>query len=188
MTTLVAHPDPAVWVRVPDRYPDARGADPQAWARSVARDYGPPAGAAQEGFRAMMTDLARGEAGRGEGTAWLYLPEDPRGMAKARTLLVPRGSLPAAPGVEGPLAPADDVYVAQHLGPGSRTVAAGRAHPATADLLVTVTYRWDLGDVAVLLLMPTLDPGQAVGMLEELDEFADCLWIDDAAGGGGGQP
>jgi hypothetical protein len=63
-------------------------------------------------------------------------------------------------------------------------VTAGTAHPGTDDLLVTVTYRWDLdGGTTVLLTLATLDPGHALGMLEELDDFADNLWLEGDVSG-----
>lgn len=176
---LVASPDPAVWVHVPATYPDRRGDDPAAWARSVATDYGPPDESGREVLERLMADLAESESGHG-GAVYVYLPNDLSRMAKVRLLTGPTSELEELEAPTSPLRPATDVFESAHLGPAARTVAAGRAHPSSDDLLVTVTYRWDLDDgVSVLLTLSTLDPGQAVSMLEELDDFADNLWLED---------
>ena len=182
MPSLVASPDPAVWVHVPATYPDRRGADPGAWARSVAVDYGPPDDSAREVLERLMADLAEGETGH-DGAVYVYLPDDLGRMAKVRLLTGPTAALPE-PEVTSPPAPAADVFEAAHLGPAIRTMTAGRAHPASDDLLVTLTYRWDLEDgVSVLLTLSTLDPGHAVSMVDEMDEFADNLWLEGTSGG-----
>ncbi|PFG41285.1 hypothetical protein ATJ97_3833 [Georgenia soli] len=183
MPSLVASPDPAVWVHVPATYPDRRGDDPGAWARSVAVDYGPPDDSSREVFERLMADLAEGETGH-DGAVYLYLPNDLGRMAKVRLLTGPTAGLADLEAPASPLAPAADVLESAYLGPVTRTLSAGLAHPSSDDLLVTVTYRWDLeGGTSVLLTLSTLDPGQAVGMLEELDEFADNLWLEDSSGG-----
>jgi hypothetical protein len=181
--SLVASPDPAVWVRVPGVYPDPRGDGPAAWARSVAADYGPDDEPGREVLARLMEDLAEGEAGH-DGAVYVYLPNDLSRMAKVRLLTGPTTGLAEIGEPTSPLAPAADVLESAHLGPATRTVSAGRAHPGTDDLLVTVTYRWDLdGGTTVLLTLATLDPGHAVSMLEELDDFAHNLWLEgDAAG------
>ncbi|MCK6209432.1 hypothetical protein KZX45_02610 [Georgenia sp. EYE_87] len=181
--SLVASPDPAVWVRVPGDYPDRRGDGPAAWARAVAADYGPADEAGREVLARLLQDLAESEAGH-DGAVYVYLPEDLSRMAKARLLTGPTAGLAELEAPASPLAPAADVIEAAHLGPATRTVSAGRAHPGTDDLLVTVAYRWDLeGGTTVLLTLATLDPGHAVGMIEELDDFADNLWLEaDPAG------
>ncbi|MPV37176.1 hypothetical protein [Georgenia subflava] len=178
---LTAHPDPAVWVLVPNGYPDRRGTDPLGWARSVAEDYGPTDAEGRERFTLLMQDVAESERGRDEGDAYLFLPEDLGAMAKARLLFVPTAAV-GEDAAHGPLDPATETFDAQYLGRGTRTVSAGRAHPANEDLLVTVTYRWDVADLTVLLVLTTLDPAQAVTMLDELDEFADNLWLEDSDG------
>jgi len=180
--SLVASPDPAVWVHVPAIYPDPRGDDPGAWARSVAADYGPPDDSGREVLARLMEDLAEGESGHG-GAVYVYLPNDLSRMAKARLLMGPTAELADLEVPTSPLAPAADVLESAYLGRATRTMTAGRAHASSDDLLVTVTYRWDLEDgTSVLLTLSTLDPGQAVGMLEELDDFADNLWIEDPSG------
>lgn len=180
--SLVASPDPAVWVRVPAAYPDPRGDGPAAWACSVAADYGPADEPGREVLARLMEDLAEGETGH-DGAVYVYLPNDLSRMAKARLLTGPTAGLAEIEDQASPLAPAAEVYEAAHLGPATLTVTAGRTHPVSEDLLTTVTYRWDLdGGTSVLLTLATLDPGQAVGMLAELDDFADNLWLEDLSG------
>jgi hypothetical protein len=132
-----------------------------------------------------MEDLAESETGH-DGAAYVYLPNDLGRMAKARLLTGPTTGLAELGAQTSPLAPAADVFEAAYLGPATRTMTAGKAHPRSDDLLVTVTYRWDLdGGTSVLLTLSTLDPGHAVSMLDELDEFADNLWLEDQSGTAG---
>lgn len=178
--TLVADPDPEVWFAVPAEYPDPRGKDPRQWASAVAREVSASA-AETEVLERLLDDLAQTEQGRDDGVAYLYLPRDGGPMQLARLRAVDTDDV-ADELPHGPLAPAQDVYDAELLGPARRSVLAGRAHEATADLLVTVVYRWTLDWMSVLLTLATLDPGQAVAMIGPLDEFADTVWVEDETG------
>ncbi|MBD8060926.1 hypothetical protein [Oceanitalea stevensii] len=180
MRTLVlgVDPDPELWVRVPSRYPDDDAATPEEWARTVAVERGADSA---ELLERLLLDLALSEQRTADGTAYLYLPPDGAPMQKVRLRALPTAELGAAlPG--SPLDTAEDTVEAEHLGRGTRSIVAGLAHESTADLLVTVVYRWDVEWVSVLLTMATLNPGEAVAMIETLDELAHDIWVEDESG------
>ncbi|WP_413452827.1 hypothetical protein AA0Y32_08730 [Georgenia phoenicis] len=177
---LLSDPDPAVWFAVPNRYPDQDARDPRAWARMVAAEVATDR-KDRKLLERILEDLARSENGRDEGLAYLFLPPDKRPMHLARLRSLPTEDLPDEPPA-GPLEPATDVYDADRLGQAVRTVFAGLADEQRGDLLVTVAYRWTLGPTSVLLTLSTLDPGEAVAMVGELDTFADDVWVEDEDG------
>lgn len=178
--TLVADPDPELWFAVPSEYPDQRGESPRQWAASVAAQVATST-EDRELLERLLTELADGEQGREDGVAYLFLPRDDRPMQLARLRALDTEDVEQET-PHGPLAPAEDIYDAALLGPAARSVVAGRAHEATADLLVTVLYRWTVDWMTVVLTLATLDPGAAVAMLEPLDDFADTVWVEDDAG------
>ncbi|MCM3659527.1 hypothetical protein M3148_00730 [Georgenia satyanarayanai] len=179
MRTLVlgADPDPELWVPVPSRYPDDDAATPEDWARTVAAERGADSA---ELLERLLLDLALSEQRTADGTVYLYLPPDGAPMQKVRLRALPTTEL----GEALPTSPltAEDTVVAEYLGRGTRSIVAGLAHESTSDLLVTVVYRWDVEWVSVLLTMATLDPGEAVAMIETLDELAHDIWLEDESG------
>lgn len=178
--TVVADPDPELWFAVPSQYPDERGDSPRQWATSVSAATA-TSPEDRELLERLLTDLADSEREREDGVAYLFLPRDGRPMQLARLRALDTDDVEQET-PHGPLAPAEDVYDAALLGPATRSVIAGRAHEATADLLVTVLYRWSVDWLTVVLSLATLDPGAAVAMLEPLDDFADTVWVEDGAG------
>lgn len=177
---LMSDPDPAVWFAVPNQYPDQDARDPRDWARAVAAEVA-TGRKERKLLERILEDLARSEDGRDEGMAYLFLPPDGRPMQLARLRSLPTEDLPDEP-PPGPLEPATDVYDADRLGPAVRSFIGGVADEERGDLLVTVAYRWTLGPTSVLLTLSTLDPGEAVAMIGELDTFADDVWVEDEDG------
>lgn len=178
---IVADPDPDFWFAVPTDYPDDRGADPAAWARSVAAEVD-GATTAPDVLETLLSDLARTEAGRDAGVAYVFVPRDDAPMQLVRLRGVPTESFRQPEQPEGPLDPLVDVYDAALLGPAARTVVAGRPSETSDDLLVTVVYHWTVGWLSVVLTLATLDPGEAVTMLATLDAFADAVWVENEQG------
>lgn len=173
---LSADPDPRLWIAVPNAYPDDGGSDPGEWARGVAAEHEPDDGL----LARLLENLARRELGRDGGMAYVYLPGDgaPMQLARLRAVLTETlGEEPASP-----LAPAEDVYEAQWLGPAIRQIVAGRARQDRDDLLVTVVYRWTLDWMSVLLTMSVLDPAEAVRMIGPLDRLADSVLVEEPDG------
>lgn len=178
---LVADPDPDLWFAVPTQYPDPLGTDPTTWAHAVAAQSRGD-GADRDLIETLLGDLARTELGRDAGVAYVFLPRDGTPMQLVRLRGLPSAEVAPPEQPDGPLDPVEEVHDAHLLGPATRSIVAGRASETTEDLLVTVVYRWTVGEMSVLLTLATLDPGEAVRMLGALDAFADSVWVEDEQG------